>query len=74
MVNQFGTLKNDSPVNLQSHIYIYKLSVLKIGWCDIPLTNMGEADAKDAGILMVYISFIGFRLLHLCIIFRENAE
>lgn len=23
------------------------------GWCDVPLTHHGEADAKDAGLLMV---------------------
>lgn len=22
------------------------------GWCDVPLTPMGEADAKDAGVLL----------------------
>jgi len=25
------------------------------GWCDVPLTRHGEADAKDAGLLMVII-------------------
>ena len=27
------------------------------GWCDVPLTRHGEADAKDAGLLMVIIIY-----------------
>lgn len=52
MGNLSGILRNDLQVNKYSRREDITVLTSFIGWCDVPLTSHGEADARDAGKLM----------------------